>query len=1209
MPVTEVRRRATSDWWANICSSAPLSTAAGPTGLRSVSRRRQALSSGRCPQVLTAEAVARIMGFLFQKHRRFSACTEVLRRWAREGIPLTNGLVASEAVVEDGIKLWHEQAQQTVALFAAVEQETGAAGRDKMAQPAETTAAVQCATQAMHAEGYFQPDAVQRNAVDSDTLRLSEAAMEALFAEAFPFLQQQVVEECQNDDVGMPSRAFVAPAAGDHAQDSHGGCTVAQSEHPASSSEPPHHGLGEAEPSVEKESATGTKRAARRRVWGKRPMPQVSHNIVPEYVGAHEISCAARSCPSPACPAEPCERLQSPLGKNADARDELNQCERQLCVGLHDGSCVARQPPSPARREEPWEQHRSLSRATHADESKTTCESLLVLTNSASQPSTPEAMCSLLAPPVALSRCAPTDNTETGASVACFDTVAELNLHGSAEPPQPVVPPLAIADGEFAEKSEKPETSGAQSRLIDGTAKPPSPTYGSGALCTPLVETDPLAHAVSISVSKSEMPVRRRLRGKRCLSEMTSPGHRVVARKLEFHDLGTAHHYEPHALDRRCILQASLYIGRCMRAMMKRMACTDMVCAGSGDTGECAAYTNAMRGTIPQTIAEFGKRHQDLSENQIEGFEWLASHYIASPHCCAIAGESRTDKIIQLQAFFAFVLEEGGEHGPHLLVVPQCAVSHWQSGLSRPGAGCSLHMLASHSTEAEREAITSEVVRTKQQAVSCRHRAVVCLATFEALRSVSWVGKVFWETLVFDAGMLCRTLVEEPRVVCDQQFSSLCCKARLAFINEGYHEEEWNCFDKQWWLARYLFPQDLPSVTDFRAWLERQEDYVLDPLTPPQQDALVVWQPHTIRPACATQRTWPEAASRAEEEAVMEKLRTFLAPFVLDRSQALPPLSERMKKESAGSSRYTDQLRDLELQADRSGLQQAAQKAMVRRATEPNQSGREATLKDMHKLDIHPYLLQDAYGVGPNLYRVSGRLEALDRLLLKLLPCGRKVIVVSHLDAMLDILVTYAKWRKFPVSRVDQQTMHRECYRQVRRFAEEPEVVLLLVDSEASQHHVDLAGALRRHGGAGLVADTLVVVFDEPFLRRFDPVVSNASVFLNALRHDGAGDPSSSRCAAGRFSAGLWDFPSLRFVRATDEATDDDPVRGSSTAQLNEVAGQINALLGLSGPERAIFDTTESRLLQPRQGAPDNWPPLLQSGRLTSMEEVSGTKQ
>ena len=142
------------------------------------------------------------------------------------------------------------------------------------------------------------------------------------------------------------------------------------------------------------------------------------------------------------------------------------------------------------------------------------------------------------------------------------------------------------------------------------------------------------------------------------------------------------------------------------------------------------------------------------------------------------------------------------------------------------------------------------------------------------------------------------------------------------------------------------------------------------------------------------------------------------------------------------------------------------------------------TIMQLRKLCNHPFMFQhieEAYAAhigmpipeggsmisGPDLYRVSGKFELLDRMLPKLKAFGHRVLVFCQMTSLMTILEDYLQWRDFKYLRLDGATRGDDRGSLLEKFNRpNSEYFLFLLSTRA--------------GGLGLnlqTADT-VIIFD-----------------------------------------------------------------------------------------------------------------------------------
>lgn len=104
---------------------------------------------------------------------------------------------------------------------------------------------------------------------------------------------------------------------------------------------------------------------------------------------------------------------------------------------------------------------------------------------------------------------------------------------------------------------------------------------------------------------------------------------------------------------------------------------------------------------------------------------------------------------------------------------------------------------------------------------------------------------------------------------------------------------------------------------------------------------------------------------------------------------------------------------------------------------------------------------------GPDLYRVSGKFELLDRILPKLKATNHRVLLFCQMTQCMTIIEDYLSWRQFGYLRLDGTTKAEDRGELLRKF-----------NAKGSEYFVFLLST--RAGGLGLnlqTADT-VVIFD-----------------------------------------------------------------------------------------------------------------------------------
>jgi len=207
------------------------------------------------------------------------------------------------------------------------------------------------------------------------------------------------------------------------------------------------------------------------------------------------------------------------------------------------------------------------------------------------------------------------------------------------------------------------------------------------------------------------------------------------------------------------------------------------------------------------------------------------------------------------------------------------------------------------------------------------------------------------------------------------------------------------------------------------------------------------------------------AFTEEEEQLLISNMHAMLAPFLLQRTKAsvlsldaLPPRREETLwvPLSAWQESTYEQLKAKTL------------RRLAADGGEVNHQALRNVTMHLRKIALHPYL----FGRGADkrepedLVRASGKLEALDRVLRKLKPCGHKVLIFSQFTSMLDLLQELLVLRGWTFERIDGQVAAEDRRARIGRFSDPGGAFVFLLSSRA--------GAV----GLNLQAADTVVLFD-----------------------------------------------------------------------------------------------------------------------------------
>jgi SWI/SNF-related matrix-associated actin-dependent regulator of chromatin subfamily A protein 2/4 len=422
-----------------------------------------------------------------------------------------------------------------------------------------------------------------------------------------------------------------------------------------------------------------------------------------------------------------------------------------------------------------------------------------------------------------------------------------------------------------------------------------------------------------------------------------------------------------------------------------------------------------------------------LKEYQLKGLEWMVSLYNNNLNGI-LADEMGLGKTIQTIALCTYLLEKKGVNGPHLVIVPLSTLSNWVMEFDRWAP--SLVKIAYKGAPNQRRQFHSQIKSS---------RFNVLLTTYEyVMKDRGVLSKVKWVYMVIDEG---------------HRMKNHHCKLTQT-LNQHYHAPHrilltgtplQNNLPELWALLNFILPTIFKSCESFEQWFNT--------------------------PFAMT----GEKVELNEEESILiiRRLHKVLRPFLL----------RRLKKEV--ESQLPDKV-EYVLQVEMSALQKAMYTHMQKRGviltdgSEKDKKGKGSakvlmnTIVQLRKICNHPFMFEElessyleyrglptAGYTGPELYRVAGKVEMLDRILPKFKVGGHRVLLFCQMTQCMTILEDYFNTKGFKYLRLDGGTK-----------AEDRQKLLEMFCSPTSEHFLFMLST--RAGGLGLnlqVADT-VIIFD-----------------------------------------------------------------------------------------------------------------------------------
>lgn len=433
--------------------------------------------------------------------------------------------------------------------------------------------------------------------------------------------------------------------------------------------------------------------------------------------------------------------------------------------------------------------------------------------------------------------------------------------------------------------------------------------------------------------------------------------------------------------------------------------------------------------TEQATIMVNGK----LKEYQIKGLEWLVSLFNNNLNGI-LADEMGLGKTIQTIGLITYLMEKKKVNGPYLIIVPLSTLSNWVLEFEKWSP--SVCVVAYKGSPGMRRTLQSQMRSTKFN---------VLLTTYEyVIKDKAVLAKVHWKYMIIDEGHRMKNHHCKLTQVLNTHYIA---PHRLLLTGTPLQ----NKLPELWALLNFLLPSIFKSCSTFEQWFN------------------------------APFATTGEKVELNEEETILiiRRLHKVLRPFLL----------RRLKKEV--ESQLPDKVEYI-VKCDMSGLQRVLYRHMQSKGvllTDGSEKGKQGkggakalmnTIVQLRKLCNHPFMFQhieEKYcdhvgsqnGVvsGPDLYRVSGKFELLDRILPKLKATNHRVLLFCQMTQLMTIMEDYLGWRGFSYLRLDGTTK-----------AEDRGDLLKKFNSPDSDYFIFLLST--RAGGLGLnlqAADT-VIIFD-----------------------------------------------------------------------------------------------------------------------------------
>ncbi|KAI3443219.1 uncharacterized protein J3R85_000141 [Psidium guajava] len=446
----------------------------------------------------------------------------------------------------------------------------------------------------------------------------------------------------------------------------------------------------------------------------------------------------------------------------------------------------------------------------------------------------------------------------------------------------------------------------------------------------------------------------------------------------------------------------------------------------SSDLLEGQRQYNSAIHSIQEKVTEQPSMLQggELRPYQLEGLQWMVSLYNNNLNGI-LADEMGLGKTIQTISLIAYLIENKGVGGPHLIVAPKAVLPNWINEFSTwaPSIAAVLY----DGRLDERKVMREELSGEGKFNVLITHYGLI-------MRDKAFLKKIQWHYLIIDEGhrlknhecSLTRTLVSGYQT-----------QRRLLLTGTPIQ----NSLQELWALLNFLLPSIFNSVRNFEEWFNA---------------------PFADRGDLSL--------TDEEELLIINRLHQVIRPFILRRKK------DEVEKFLPGKSQVI-------LKCDMSAWQKVyyQQVTDVGRVGLDTGYGKSKSLQNLsmqlRKCCNHPYLFVGEYNMWrkDEVIRASGKFELLDRLLPKLHRAGHRVLLFSQMTRLMDILEIYLQLHDFKYLRLDGSTK-----------TEERGLLLKQFNAPDSPYFMFLLST--RAGGLGLnlqTADT-VIIFDSDWNPQMD---------------------------------------------------------------------------------------------------------------------------
>ncbi|MCO5568663.1 hypothetical protein L7F22_022362 [Adiantum nelumboides] len=418
-----------------------------------------------------------------------------------------------------------------------------------------------------------------------------------------------------------------------------------------------------------------------------------------------------------------------------------------------------------------------------------------------------------------------------------------------------------------------------------------------------------------------------------------------------------------------------------------------------------------------------------LKEYQIKGLQWMVSLYNNRLNGI-LADEMGLGKTIQTISLITFLIETKKQRGPYLVIVPLSTLTNWVNEFEKWAPS-----------------VTTVVYKgvpnvRKNLAHIIRMGNYDCLlTTYEyIIKDKHLLGKIKWTHMIIDEGHRMKNTQSKLTLTLTQHYTS---RYRLLLTGTPLQ----NNLPELWALLNFVLPKIFNSVKSFDEWFN----------TP-----------------FANTGASDGSMQLNEEEAllIIKRLHKVLRPFLLRRLKKDVESELPDKVEKVIKCKMSSLQRKLYQQMKNHKMLLAGDDTAIGGTKSKGIRGLQNAIMQLRKICNHPYVFEQVELAinptkenGPDLFRVSGKFELLDRILPKLKATGHRVLIFFQMTAIMDIMEDFLRFRGFKYLRLDGGTKPEDRSH-------------LLTAFNAPGSDIDIFILSTRAGGLGLnlqTADTVII--------------------------------------------------------------------------------------------------------------------------------------